>query len=54
MKKVRCSHILLSFDIQTAIVLSIYFAVFEAKEIIKELKNGRISWEKAVKEIQCL
>ena len=48
----RCSSILLSFDTaQTVPVLrGIYFAVFEAKEIIKELKNGRISWEKAVKE----
>ena len=52
MKKVRCSHILLSFDtaLNSTHSRGIYFAVFEAKEIIKELKNGRISWEKAVKE----
>lgn len=52
MKKVRCSHILLSYDeaINSTHSRGLFFAVFEAKEIIKELKNGRISWEKAVKE----
>ena len=45
----RCSSILLSFEATpTAPSRDLFFA-FEAKEIIKEL-NGRISWEKAVKE----
>lgn len=52
MKKVRCSHILLSYAeaINSTHSRDLFFAVWEAKEIIKELKNGRISWEKAVKE----
>ena len=52
MKKVRCSHILISFDeaINSSHSRGIYFAVFEAKQIIKELKGGGYSWEQAVKE----
>ena len=52
MKKVRCSHILISFDeaINSSHSRGIYFAVFEAKQIIKELKRGGYSWEQAVKE----
>ena len=45
MKKVRCSHILISFDeaINSSHSRGIYFAVFEAKQIIKELKSGGYS-----------
>ena len=52
MKKVRCSHILISFDtaLNSSHSRGIYFAVFEAKEIIKDLKKGGYSWEQAVKE----
>ena len=42
--------VLIQFKQYPKVLRGIYFAVFEAKEIIKELKNGRISWEKAVKE----
>ena len=52
MKKVRCSHILISFDtaLNSSHSRGIYFAVFEAKSIIKDLKKGGYSWEQAVKE----
>ena len=38
MKKVRCSHILISYDeaINSSHSRGIYFAVFEAKQILKE------------------
>ena len=51
MKKVRMyCHILLSYDeaINSTHSRGLFFAVFEAKEIIKELKDGKISWEKVV------
>lgn len=52
MEKVRCSHILLSFDeaLNSTHTRSRYFAVWEAKEIIKSLKRGGYSWKTAVKE----
>lgn len=52
MKKVRCSHILLSYDeaIESSHTRGIFFAIWEAKEIIKSLKSGGWSWQQAVKE----
>jgi parvulin-like peptidyl-prolyl isomerase len=50
--KVRCSHILLSYDdaIESSHSREIYFAVFDAKQIIAELKRGGLTWATAVKE----
>lgn len=50
--KVRCSHILLSYEdaIESTHSRELYFAVFEAKQIIADLKRGGISWATAVKE----
>ena len=52
MKKVRCSHILLSHEnaIESSHSREIYFAVYDAKQIIGELTRGGISWATAVKE----
>lgn len=50
--KVRASHILLSWDeaINSTHSRDLYFAIWEAKRIIGELKKGGYSWEQAVKE----
>ena len=50
--KVRCSHILLSHEdaIESSHSRQIYYAVFDAKQIIAELKSGGLSWAAAVKE----
>jgi len=50
--KVRASHILLSYEgaIESTHSREIYFAVYEAKNIIAELKRGGYSWSTAVKE----
>lgn len=52
MKKVRCSHILLSWDmaLESTHSRDLVFAVHDAKQIIASLKRGGYSWEQAVKE----
>ena len=52
MQKVRCSHILLSWDgaIESTHSRDLVFAVWEAKQIIQSLKSGGYSWGTAVKE----
>jgi parvulin-like peptidyl-prolyl isomerase len=50
--KVRCSHILLSYDkaIESTHTRELYYAIWDAKQIIAELKGGGVSWASAVKE----
>ena len=50
--KVRASHILLSYDEahESTHSRGIYFAVWEAKQIINDLKKGAYSWSQAVKD----
>lgn len=50
--KVRCSHILLSYEdaIESTHTRQLYYAIHDAKQIIAELKGGGLSWAAAVKE----
>lgn len=50
--KVRCSHILLSWDeaVNSTHSRDLVFAVKDGQDIIKELKAGGLSWSTAVKE----
>jgi len=52
MNKVRCSHILLSYDeaVESSHTREIFFAIHEAKQIISGLQRGGWSWQQAVKE----
>jgi len=50
--KMRCSHIMLSWDgaINSSHSRDLVYAISDAKEIIRDLKNGSISWKNACKE----
>lgn len=50
--KMRCSHILLSWDeaINSTHSRELIFAIYDAKEIISDLLKGSISWDTACKE----
>jgi len=50
--KMRCSHILLSWDqsINSTHSRELAFAIYDAQTIITELKSGGLSWSAAVKE----
>lgn len=51
-KKMRCSHILLSWDeaLHSTHSRELSFAIFDAQQIIAELKRGGVSWDTMVKE----
>jgi hypothetical protein len=51
-EKMRCSHILLSWDqaIESTHSRELAFAIHDAKQIISDLEKGTISWNVAVKE----
>lgn len=50
--KIRCSHILLSWDeaINSTHSRDLIFAINDAIKIIEELKSGGISWKTSCKE----
>jgi len=50
--KMRCSHILLSWDgaINSSHSRDLIFAIYDAKEIINDLLQGSVSWNVACKE----
>lgn len=51
-EKVRCSHILLSWDkaLHSTHSRELVFAIHDAKQIIEDLQKGTITWKIAVKE----
>ena len=51
-EKMRCSHILLSWDqaIESTHSRELAFAIHDATMLIAELKRGGLSWDTAVKE----
>lgn len=51
-QKIRCSHILLSWDdaINSTHSRDLVYAIDDAKKIIADLMSGSITWKVAVKE----